>query len=77
LWVVMETKDMTLGTDYEFDLAVRSFDGVSWGSWTNIIGSDGLSADELPAWSVWYNPVKKEEELVVMWVKDYDINSDG
>jgi hypothetical protein len=67
LWVVWE-KDISSGLfGYEVNILIRSYDGVSWSNTKDLTGADDTVKDEIPRIYVWSNPVKKRDELYVIW----------
>jgi len=66
LYIVWET-DISGFMGDQVDIVVKSFDGVSWSN-RKTLSPDGDSVkDEIPGAYVWFNPVKKQDELWVIW----------
>lgn len=75
LYIVWETDISGFMAD-RVDIIVKSFDGVSWSS-RKTLSPDGDSVkDEIPGTYVWFNPVKKQDELWVIWGRG-DGQADG
>lgn len=66
LYVVWET-DVGDWLEYQVDVMVKSYDGASWSNRKNLCPSNDDTKDEIPRTYVWFNPVKKIEELYVIW----------
>lgn len=68
LYIIWETNTGGwLGGDNMVDIVVKSFDGVSWSNRRDLSPSNDATKDEIPGSYVWYNPVKKQDELWVIW----------
>jgi|GEM_PF-2936194 len=68
LYIVWETNTGGwMATDTSVDIMVKSFDGVSWSNRKDLSPSNDNTKDEIPGTYVWFNPVKKQDELWVIW----------
>jgi hypothetical protein len=71
IYIVWETDTSSdpLGVSFQVDIMVKSFDGNSWSNRKNLCpsGDKPEDKDEIPRAYVWYNPVRKMEELYVIW----------
>jgi len=66
LYIAWET-DVDDWIGYQVDIVVKSFDGISWSNKKNLCPSGDDTKDEIPKLYVWFNPVKKIEELYLIW----------
>jgi hypothetical protein len=66
LYIVWET-DVGGWITSQVDIVVKSFDGVSWSNRKTLSPSNDDTKDEIPGTYVWYNPVKQQNELWVIW----------
>jgi hypothetical protein len=66
LYIVWET-DVGGWISSQVDIVVKSFDGVSWSNRKTLSPANDGTKDEIPGTYVWFNPVKKQDELWVIW----------
>ncbi|MEM3342543.1 MAG: hypothetical protein QW728_07610, partial [Thermoplasmata archaeon] len=88
LGVIMDSPDQTINGDpnaliWDHDIFVRWYNGTSWSNWQEITPSNDANPsvgnyayDQIPTACVWYNPLKRREELVVAWLTDNGCSDD-